>query len=494
MHKSPFTNNPFVSREQAEELLERLRSSLPEATWLPILKTFEITGVLDTDQLQAVSGLDRMPLTRFLEKLESQRAGLPAIFQKLEQEVRRPTSRGRAPKVFTLGESGASLLQLFGYEEARACKLNTDTAITHALAMVDVHLAAKRAGQQLFTDQTIPYGDERVLRPDHQIQNNEKTQLIEVEQFSSSDTLRRVVNSLEHKQDFFESLESAGFERTVLMLIQLKRGPEYERTLKTWKQAIQLVEKKTGKALNFRMLVLPLGDFMSAPDWAGTARQDWLDLTKPETSLEKSVEPGNPAPRELLKCTFQDDRIILGALWQDFLENAEKRLAEKPRPDPEFLQLLRLVYSASYDPALPVLEQAALPYASIYLLNRYLTMRNLRPTMQKALHAGRGNLRWNPTTILHRMQVVANVFMGIHGWRTDGPLFISATVSSWDSLDGRTFAYFVDIRNPEILLRPGDMLMPIIAETQHTQKALSWVLVSFFAYSVELGLGRVEFW
>ena len=493
MNKTTYPHTPSVSSEQAENLLARLSPVISESVLRAVLEAFEIAGLLDTEQLQQVTGLDRMPLARLLEKIERLRMGLPAIFVKLEQEVRRPTTRGRSPKVYLLGESGAALLRWFGSEEAHACQLNDETAMSHALGLVDFHLAAHQAGLRLLTDRTISYGDDRVLRPDHQILG-EKIQIFEIEQVASREILRRIVSSLEHKQSFFESSQSSAFAPTVLMLLQLKRGPEWEQTCKTWRQAVHLVQEKLNKAVNFRLLTLPLSEFLSRPDWAGTVRQDWLDLTKSETGIVKGQQATPPVPAQLAKLTSREDQLILAALWQDFLENAEKRLAEYPRPDPAFLHLIRLIYTASFDTALPVFDQAGFPHGSLYLLNRYLSLRDLRPLLNKAIHAGRGSLRWNPTTIRHRMQVVANIFLGAHGWRTDGPLFVNALVNSWDSNDGRAFNIAVEVRNPQILRLPGENLMPTSFEIQRTEQALSWVIWAFFAYSVNLGLGRVEFW
>jgi hypothetical protein len=186
--------------------------------------------------------------------------------------------------------------------------------------------------------------------------------------------------------------------------------------------------------------------------------------------------------------------LVLTALWQDFQENVQSAQEQFPRPDPEFFRTLQLIHAASHDQELSDLEQAAMPYASIYLLDHYLTMRNLRRTLNKSIHNGKGSLRWNPTTILHRMQVVINTFLGLHGWRADGPLFVTASMSDWQDVTQRTFGVNVKIRKPTILMFADDLVVPTRAEIEQNECALAWALWALFAYSLDLGLGRVEFW
>jgi hypothetical protein len=486
-----------VDSTQAQLLQERLDAGLPDSPWLTILQAFEITGCLDTEQLQAVSNLQRMQLTRLLDKLESFRAGLPPILHKLEQDIRRPGARGRTPKVYLLGESGAALLRLLGKEEAHACGLNSDTTITHALAMVDVHLSAKRAQVELLTDQVLNYGERGSLRPDHQIPG-EKIRILEIEQAASLETLRRLVTSLEHKLAFFESPESAGFEKTVSMLLQLPHGPVWERTLKTWQQAIQLVEEKTGKQLNFRLQALSLQDFLRQPGWNDQKQLAWPDLTIPGTEIVKGKGPNaspQKAPTSLMYRSTRQDKLVLAALWQNFENLAVQDQEKIPMANPEFLLLVRLIHSASHDYARPALELASLPHASLYLLQQYLKMHPvLRERIQKVMHFGKGTLRWNSTTILHRMQVVINAFLGYHGWRSDGGLLAFPAAADWNEAGPRTFTVLVRLRDPELLMLPDDNVVPSQSEIFVCEEALAWVLWALFNYAPELGLGRVEFW
>jgi len=92
------------------------------------------------------------------------------------------------------------------------------------------------------------------------------------------------------------------------------------------------------------------------------------------------------------------------------------------------------------------------------------------------------------------MQVVINMFLSLYGWRSDGPLTVFASLSNWSEEENRTFNVTVQIRNPEVLMSPQEPVVPACDGIQKTGQALAWVLWALFAYSVELNLGRVEFW
>ena len=491
--------NSYLDSTQAQALQERLQDELADTPWQSILEAFTITGVLDSEQMQSVCSLQRMQLTRLLDKMESYRNGLPPILHKLDQSIRRPGVRGRAPNVYLLGESGAGLLRLLGHEDVQACRLNSETAITHALGMVDVHLAAVRASVSILTDHTLAYGEQGILRPDHQLSGS-KTRILEVEQSAAPDTLRRLVTSLEHKQAFFTSIEGSQVESKVLMLIQLPRGPVWERTLKTWRTAIELCMEKLGGQFAFKIRVLPLQDFLRQPDWDGSQRMDWIDLSNPQlgTSIQKTLVSSpakSQAPSGLMYRTTRQDQLVLAALWQDFKSLSTRDAERFPMASPDFLQLVRLIYRASFGFRTTVFESASLPYAALYLLQQYLKMHPaLHERLTKVMHFGRGSLRWNSVTILHRMQVVINTFLGYHGWRPDGPLLAYPQNPAWDDEGPRTFGVIVQIHDEALLMQSGDNVHPLKDQVREHEQALEWVLFALFNYAHELGLGRVEFW
>jgi hypothetical protein len=484
-----------ISTPQAQSLLEKIRNDLSGTPWQEILETCAITGVADMEQLRAVSAYERMKLRRLLEKMETLHGEYPPILTRARQKIQRTGKKGGVPVVFLLGESGAALLHLLGHPNAHECGLADETAIAHALAMVDVHLAAQRAGVQVVTDRTISYDKgSQVLRPDHQVSlPGRKILLFEIEQAASTETLRRVLASISRKRAFFENHESGRFERSVQILLQVPNKTTWEKTLATWARAAQMNAQETGKPLNFNLRVMSLADFLQHPDWQASDEQRWTDLAEAQQTAAL-VTTKTPPPAELIRRSAREDHLVMAALWQDFIENADKQLGAHPRPAPEFLHTMRLIYAASHDPHLPSLAQAALPYASLYLLSQYLRLRGIDKVMHVALNKGRQTLRWNPTTIQHRMQTVIDKFLALHGWRSSGPLNVYASTADWNSSSSHTFQVIVQIRDPQILLSPGDMLLPGRDEIIKTEQALTWVLLALFTYSQELNLGNPEFW
>jgi hypothetical protein len=82
----------------------------------------------------------------------------------LDHSITRPGVCGKRPSIYLLGEIGALLLNELGYPDAHPCHLNTELAISHALAMLDIHHAAPRAHIPIHTDCTIEFGDHQILR------------------------------------------------------------------------------------------------------------------------------------------------------------------------------------------------------------------------------------------------------------------------------------------------------------------------------------------
>jgi len=82
----------------------------------------------------------------------------------------------------------------------------------------------------------------------------------------------------------------------------------------------------------------------------------------------------------------------------------------------------------------------------------------------------------------------------LHGCRADGALFVTASMSDWQDVTQRTFGVNVKIRKPTILMFADDLVVPTRAEIEQNERALAWNLWALFAYSLDLGLGRVEFW
>ncbi len=120
--------------------------------------------------------------------------------------------------------------------------------------MVSVHILAERSGVQVSTDRILPYAEGNFLRPDHQITlANGKSFLIEVEQEANSALIEQIKESIAHHHQFFTSPASAMYLREVRMLVNVKPGRDFDRTIMFWQTAMLQFENDQHEEINFRI-------------------------------------------------------------------------------------------------------------------------------------------------------------------------------------------------------------------------------------------------
>lgn len=466
------------------EIKAKLAQAFPqEDEYRPLLETLAVVGVAETSHLQIASGQPRDKLRRTLDKLEAL-----GCLHPIREKIHRNTGRGRNPKIWRLGEAGALAI------DAKPGKLENARAITHALAMLDLHTAAVQAGQKISTDRVIRF-EGGTLRPDHVVESAAgETMLFEIEQDASPRLLRRIVRSLENKLAFFQSPEGKHVSPVIRILVAVPEGTAYEKTLGIWHQALDiLLGEREGAGLPFQLLALPLNNFLDRPDWDDIDPKRWTALTT----------RNGAAPQELTKYLAQiprqkpaQDRIILAALLQSLRENESLRqkIQRYPDPNPAFFGSMASIYSASHDESLSEIEQAAYPWASLFLLKQYLHLHPiLRKRLDERLRAGTQRMSWNTTIILHRMQTIVDLFLAYHGWRSDGALLAYAETPPWNTPASRNFQVFVKVRHAGIFLA-GDGLLPSRDDLKLAEESLAWVLVALFRYSPDLGFKAAPFW
>ena len=102
-------------------------------------------------------------------------------------------------------------------------------------------------------------------------------------------------------------------------------------------------------------------------------------------------------------------------------------------------------------------------------------------------------MRWNPTNILHRMQIVVDTFLRYHGWGNRGNLQASPFTPDWRAAGSRAYQVQATLSKKELLL-PQNSLVPVSGEIEQLEKALSWVLSALFSHAQALDLGYPPFW
>ena len=487
-----------MKKEEVEILEARLREKLPEGEWHRILTIMDITGIVDNRQLQATTGFGRDRLRRLLEKMETCRAGLPPLFGVSEKKLTRPNLQGRQPKVYTLGKGGEALLRHLGEVSARAYTQRSPIAMAHALAVFDVDLAAKQAGLAVETEKQLHATKQVYIRPDNLVTLSGGRKLIfEVEQLAKPDYLPRITHSVRHKTAFFRRNTDERIVSEIRMLFNLKPGRLYQKTLQRWESVLALLAKEEPSGtLPFSLHAMTLADFLAEPDWSespSVARWRVLSATTPTTISGKDFST-KALPQPLQAFRSKQNMLILEALWQEFQAQGHHKEAGVLFPDPQFLELVQVIYLASHRKTGSALEGAAFPHASLYLLQQYLLMRpDLRERLNRVIRRGGRALHWNATTILHRIQALADEFLAYHGFRSNGTLQVFAQVVDWHANAPKSFALSVKISSPELLSQEWENYSPRREDLQRAEQALAWVLRALFIHPERVGLYPLPF-
>ena len=479
--------------EQASELMKKLDSQPQISGWREVLIAFSETGVLNSPQIQTIIHKESVQTTRFLEQANAT-CGKVAPIYRLKNGLKRPGFSGRPPNTYLLAEGGAALLRQMGYPDAHACGLTSDLSILHALAMSDIHLAAKAAGLEVITDRNLAFEPRRTLRPDHRIiLAGNRLALFEVEQSASLHNLPRIIESLKNKADFFQSPQGKTADKEIRMLVHLPRNKEFEKTLQIWQKAAGEVWK--GNSPNLRLLAIPILEFLDHPEWESTRKLEWVDVLA-DSSLTVAQPEDQPSQNLLNKMAYGKtnlDRVVLSALWQEFQKNTKDVILD---PNPGFFELLGLIYAASHHESNSAIKNAAYPKASIYLLKAYLDMHpELRNLLNKTIQRGQGTMRWSQATIVYRVQSVIRNFLSYHGFGDNGALLARAYVRTWNHGPGPIFDIQVRIRNPRLLINEDeeDPILPDDETVAYYETALQWVLNAFIIYAERLALKSLDF-
>jgi len=503
-----------VDTEQVALAQALLARGDAEGRWLRLLEALLPVGVADMNQLQAATGFSRDQINRLLEKCRRAGAAGPAVLTRVADKVERPWLGGRGAHIYRLGELGAALLRAAGHQTARPCGLKETVALAHALAVLEVRLAAQAAGRTVETETEVRNAAGQVLRPDNLVLAAEgPAQMFEVEQTARPELLRRIVEGIRRRARFFADPAERPISPTVRVLWALPRGAGWERSVRVWEKAVAAVAAELGGTLPMRLVALPLDEFLAQPDWGEPPEPGrWLDLqAAPSAADGPAAEPtdngsaadetagatAGRAPVELLRYTPHESRLVLEALWEFFLENA-RTTARGGATGPaaaEFFRTMNLIYQAGHGPQLPLAARAEPPRASWFLLAEYLKMHpSLRAALLRELERS-GGMVWNASTMRLRLQAVANVFLGYHGWRTadDAPLWVCAELAELGTRTMEPLSYHVQVREPALLVDPAEGEQPTRREVAQAEQALAWVLRTVALEGERVGLRRPAF-
>ncbi len=464
----------------ASEVIGELDKNLPPETWRQILQVFVPTHAADSLQIQQYVGLDREKFRRVMDKFQNAAIGLPPIFHQLDHSITRPGARGRRPGIYLLGETGALVLNELGYAEVHPCRLNTDLAISHALAMLDIHQTALRDNIPIHTDCTIEFGDHQILRPDHQISQPEGQLLIyEIEQAANKDTLARIRESLTNKRIFFDSAQATAYLREIRMLLNLTPNSKESRdTIQRWARVYRALSDD--EELGFALFSMPLGEFLINPDWSPSPSDRWANLS---VSIGESGTDGGTTTNVHVFAYSDDhyaydDCIVVNAAVQVY---QARILPGKPKPDFGLFKLATDIYNASYSKS-NYWAMVGIPYASIHMLKILFEKReDLLEQLNKCMNQGRHGE--SPILVVHHMQGVIDCFLNYYAWESGSILKAEAINRGYE---GHPFGVVV---NAFVAPPRGDGW----ENKSEIEVALAWVLSALFKYAEQIGLDKPRF-
>ena len=470
------SNTHFTS---SDELMSALDVVMPDQRWRAILQLLGVKGIADMTQMKDAIGLTRDKLARGLDRISEFTLDNSPLISRLLKTIKRPSESNRPSAIYTLAEGGAKLLRQLGFPDAHAFGLtNDDKAVAHVLSMVSVHILAERSGVQISTDRILPYAEGNFLRPDHQITlANGKSFLVEVEQEANSALIERIKESIAHHHQFFTSPASAMYLREVRMLVNVKPGRDFDRTIMFWQTAMLQFENDQHEEINFRIVALPLKTFLDSSEWDEELSDRWTELE----AEQGSKSPAMAKVAEMISAFRENqpvikDLVLLSALAERFEETATQEVL---RPNYDMFELMTVIYDATFGHG----RFSSVPIASIYLLREYLDRHpKFRASLNQAMHFNQGRMVWSQQNILHRMGIVIRRFLSYYGWSGTGIIKVYPRISDKEP---RGFEIFCEIDENSKMT---------ITERVDGERALRWVLGALFEYAQDIGLGRPDFW
>ena len=470
-----------MQQTDPDSLIEALDKAISDQLWLNILHILDQTGVADIRHFEGALGMTRGILKRRLDILLVSSLNGEALISKIDHSIKRPTEANRPAAVFRLEKGGARILNRMGYKDAHACELKKDIQILHALSMLSVHLAGKKAKEiEIVTDRNLQYGDDRHFRPDHVVTPPAGPKfLIEIEQDANAKLLPRIMESLANRQAFFQSEEAKAYSHIVRMIFNLKEDKVLYRTMRLWGEAMRQQEIISGQSLGFRIMAIPIKRFLTEPEWEEIFSKNWREIhlitTETQSPEQEALKELPSAVRP--KRPLEQSAALLRALDQKFSQSLPPQMKYL---DFGLFSVVREIYYGSHGKGKNTYDDVAgVPIVSIHKLRKYLNDDpKLMAILRRRMHSGR--IAWTQVNILHRMGIVIRSFLAYHGWRPSKVLNIYPVIEN-----GRSYTVKVEIGQLPASEQPYYFEL---------ENAFAWVMFALFEYAEDIGLGRPVFW
>jgi hypothetical protein len=268
-------------QSELDTLIQSLDKAIPNRDWLKFLELTNRTGVADTRQLQLHLGWTRGIFSRRAEKLLISTLNGEPLVSQIDRTIKRPTEANRPPAILRLEKGGAQLLRSMGYEGARASELKDDLPILHALGMVTLSQVLQKDAS-VIVDQVIRFGEDRHIRPDIVVAPGVgKRRIYEFEQEAGPKLAPRIMESISNKEAFFQCSDASEYSADVRMVVNVKDGRHFFRTIKVWVEVMRQYIHEHGP-LHFDLYAIPFQKFLQSPGMEDAPPRDWKRLNPSE--------------------------------------------------------------------------------------------------------------------------------------------------------------------------------------------------------------------
>jgi hypothetical protein len=469
-------------QSELDTLIQSLDKAIPNRDWLKFLELTNRTGVADTRQLQLHLGWTRGIFSRRAEKLLISTLNGEPLVSQIDRTIKRPTEANRPPAILRLEKGGAQLLRSMGYEGARASELKDDLPILHALGMVTLSQVLQKDAS-VIVDQVIRFGEDRHIRPDIVVAPGVgKRRIYEFEQEAGPKLAPRIMESISNKEAFFQCSDASEYSADVRMVVNVKDGRHFFRTIKVWVEVMRQYIHEHGP-LHFDLYAIPFQKFLQSPGMEDAPPRDWKRLNPSEhVEDEPSEKESVLSMPALLPATIsmRESVVTLRALGRTFRKSLDPEVFS---PDYGMLDVVRTIYHESYPLEDLYYENvASFPVASIHALSQYLTLHpRLKKLLRRRMIWEKGRAKMSPINIQDQMRKVIHTFMEYHRWQPD-----AATLNAYATADRERGGYFVVVTTKKL---PRD----IEKDEYEIRESLKWVLQALFDYPEYLGIVSSKF-
>lgn len=376
-------------------------------------------------------------------------------------------SNGRPEKVYLLTEFGAAVRTALDPDNpVSAPRIRNQADLAHRYIILKIAEKAKENNLIVQAEHTLKNIAQEV-RADVYTNIDDIPVTFEVEQKLHRRNIHRAEEKIIRWARFIKADKSA--ERWQIYLVFNIRQRELPTLKRYWREALIAAQEKVGE-LPYDLYYITASNLLDDASFFNAldnANLFYVNLEERAKQTEKSTEE-RQRPDDL------SDDILL--MFQEMLDD----LLEAPPENSlaALIKLAALIHAASFSPNSPTMKSAVFPWASIWLMRRYLGDPRMADVKRALTQSLTRIHKRNPGMVMLRETVTSllwDVLLFQHGLGRGGPLQVVFQVPDFQD---RSSDFRVEVR---------------LSDTIHEKyvkeaKALGWMLGSIYLYRQHLGL------